>query len=47
MAAHNRGSAMHLSPAQLAEFEREGFIALPNLFKPDEVALLRREADRI
>jgi len=38
---------MHLTPAQLAEFDREGFIALPDLFAPDEVALLRREADRI
>ena len=38
---------MHLTPAQLADFDREGFIALPALFTPNEVALLRREADRI
>ena len=38
---------MQLTPAQLAEFDREGFIALPELFRPDEVALLRREADAI
>jgi ectoine hydroxylase len=38
---------MDLTPAQLAEFDREGFIALPGLFRPDEVALLRREADAI
>jgi ectoine hydroxylase len=36
---------MQLSPSQIAEFEREGFVALPNLFTPAEVALLRREAD--
>jgi ectoine hydroxylase len=38
---------MNLTTDQLAEFEREGFIALPGLFAPDEVALLRREADRV
>ena len=38
---------MNLTQAQLAEFDREGFIALPELFRPDEVALLRREADAI
>ncbi len=32
---------MQLSSQQLADFERDGFLILPDLFSPDEVAILR------
>ena len=38
---------MNLTAQQLADFDRDGYIALPELFSPAEAALLRREADRI
>ena len=36
---------MHLSAAQAAEFEREGYLFLPECFTPSEAAVLRRAAD--
>lgn len=38
---------MKLTDAQITEFDREGYVFLPNLFSADEVAVLRREADAI
>jgi ectoine hydroxylase len=38
---------MRLSEAQIADFEREGYLFLPDVFAPEEMALLRAEADAI
>src|SRR5258708_5371286 len=38
---------MELTPAQLAQFERNGFVILPDLFSPAEVAVLRQEGARL
>ncbi|CAN5243615.1 hypothetical protein BH11PSE4_BH11PSE4_36360 [soil metagenome] len=38
---------MRLSSEQLEQFRTEGWLFLPELFKPDEVALLRHEAEAI
>ncbi len=38
---------MRLTESQLAEYDREGFLVLPDLFARDEVDLLRAEAHRI
>jgi ectoine hydroxylase len=38
---------MKLTPAQLAQFDDEGYVSIAGMFGHDEVALLRREADRI
>jgi ectoine hydroxylase len=38
---------MKLTPAQLVQFDREGYVMLPGLFGREEVRLLRAEADRI
>lgn len=35
---------MHLTPDQIAQFHREGWLFLPELFTPEEVDLLRQEA---
>jgi ectoine hydroxylase len=35
---------MHLTPDQLAQFHDQGWLFLPELFVPEEVALLKREA---
>ncbi|MCR9257998.1 MAG: phytanoyl-CoA dioxygenase family protein [Alphaproteobacteria bacterium] len=40
-------SAVHLSEAQIADFDREGFVFLESVFSEAEVDLLSREADRI
>src|SRR4051812_39261812 len=39
--------AMHLSKQQLLDYERDGFIILPNLVSNDEVEILRAELDRL
>ncbi|HZD24933.1 MAG TPA: phytanoyl-CoA dioxygenase family protein, partial [Alphaproteobacteria bacterium] len=38
---------MQLSPAQIEAFERDGYIFIENLFSADEVAVMRREAERL
>ena len=38
---------MRLTPAQLARYEHEGFIVLPDLFTPAEVAAMKAELERI
>jgi ectoine hydroxylase len=38
---------MRLSEEQVARFEREGYVFLPEVFSADEVGLLRAEADRV
>ncbi len=38
---------MKLTPEQMEEFDREGFLFLPNMFSPDEVRVLRDEAERV
>jgi ectoine hydroxylase len=40
-------SSMHLTPDQLAQFDHDGFVILPGLFSPQEVALLRAELPRL
>jgi ectoine hydroxylase len=37
---------MTLTEAQLADFERDGFLRFENLFGPDEIALLKAELER-
>jgi ectoine hydroxylase len=34
---------MHLTPSELEQFHRDGFLVRPNLFSPAEVALLRAQ----
>ena len=38
---------MQLTPAQLAQFHHEGFLFLPEVFAPEEVAALRAEAETL
>jgi len=38
---------MKLTDAQIAEFDKEGYLFMPNLFTSAEVDVLRREADAI
>jgi ectoine hydroxylase len=38
---------MKLTPQQIEDFHREGWLFLPELFTPDEVALLKRESEAI
>ena len=38
---------MELTPAQLARFERDGFLIFPDLFGPAEIAVLRQEVARL
>lgn len=38
---------MELTAVQVAQFERDGYLVFPDLFGPDEVAVLRREAERV
>ena len=38
---------MKLTPAQLEAYARDGFLMFPNLVSPEEVALLRREVERL
>lgn len=38
---------MHLSATQLAAYERDGFLVLPELFSADEVAAMKAELRRI
>jgi ectoine hydroxylase len=38
---------MRLTPAQLAEFDEQGYLVLPDCFSEAEVAVLRTEAQRI
>ncbi len=38
---------MKLTPDQLQLYERDGFLLFPDLFSPDEVAVLRSEVDRL
>ena len=37
---------MELTPAQIAQFERDGFLIFPDLFSQAEVAVLRQEVAR-
>src|SRR3954451_18808739 len=41
------GSTMKLTQQQIDDFHREGWLFLPELFRPEEVALLAREAVNI
>lgn len=36
-----------LTPAQIAEFEERGYLTIPGVFLSDEVAAMRRAADRL
>ncbi len=38
---------MQLTPAQLAQFHNEGFLFLPEVFAPEEIAALRAEAETL
>ena len=38
---------MRLSEEQLQAFDEEGYVFLPEVFSPEEVALLRGEATKI
>ncbi len=38
---------MELTPAQMAQYERDGFLIFPDLFTPAEVAVLRQEVARL
>ena len=38
---------MKLTPEQLEQFDREGYLFLPGLFTPQEAALLKEEAENI
>jgi ectoine hydroxylase len=38
---------MKLTPAQLQEFDEQGYLILPDCFSAEEIAVLRHEADRI
>src|SRR3546814_1818731 len=38
---------MKLTPQQLETFDREGYLFLPEVFSPEETALLRVEAARV
>ncbi len=38
---------MNLTQQQIDDFNREGWLFLPELFSPEEVALLAREAEGI
>ena len=38
---------MELSPEQVTQFNRDGFLLFPNLFNEEEVDVLRRETDRV
>ena len=38
---------MQLTPAQLAQFERDGYLFFPSLFKPDEIKVLLDEVPRL
>jgi ectoine hydroxylase-related dioxygenase (phytanoyl-CoA dioxygenase family) len=40
-------NTMTLTPAQVAEFETQGFLILPAVFNGDEIAAMAREADRL
>jgi ectoine hydroxylase len=42
-----RGNTMKLTQQQIDDFHREGWLFLPELFRPEEVALLAREAVNI
>src|SRR6202035_5326917 len=47
-AANNTsGNAMQLSPAQLKEFDEQGYLFFPNCFSEEEIALLRDDAEAI
>jgi hypothetical protein len=35
---------MHLTQAQIEQFQTEGWLFLPELFTPEEVAILREES---
>jgi ectoine hydroxylase len=41
------GTTMKLTPEQLADFEEQGYIFLPECFSPEEVEILRSEAENI
>src|SRR3954471_5034458 len=38
---------MELTPAQLAQYERDGFLIFPDLFTSAEIAVLRQEVARL
>lgn len=38
---------MELTPAQMAQFGRDGFLTFPDLFSQAEVAVLRQEVARL
>ena len=38
---------MELTPAQLAQYERDGFLIFPDLFAQSEIAVLRQEVARL
>ena len=38
---------VRLTPDQIAQYDRDGYLVFPELFSPAEVAILRREAARV
>ena len=38
---------MELTPEQVKQFDRDGFLLFPNLFSEEEVGILRQETDRV
>ena len=38
---------MELTPEQVKQFDRDGFLLFPNLFSGEEVDILRQETDRV
>jgi len=38
---------MNLTPEQLAQYDRDGFLVFPGLFDREEIAVLRREVARL
>ena len=37
---------MELTPEQVTQFDRDGYLLFPNLFSEEEVDILRHETDR-
>src|SRR5436305_10402153 len=45
--AAEEARVMKLSPAEIAQYRRDGFLVFPELFSAEEVAVLRREVARV
>src|SRR5688572_8802886 len=45
--ASGQGAPMKLTDAQRRRFEEDGFLVFPDLFTAEEIAILKRETDRL